>query len=115
MEVIKPIHQDLTNKTLLKKVCWRLHTEQQRELQPVSMKISAQKSFRGLAVLEIGVKIALICFNDCKNAILKLMSRFDVKPDAAAIKWAKTADEEFFMLKEEQHQQHMRFVNLEER
>ena len=57
-------------------------------------KLEHKTTFTDLAVLEIGVNIALICFNEGKNTFLKLMNRFDVKPDTAAIKWAKTADEE---------------------
>ena len=56
-------------------------------------KLVPKTFFSGLAVLGIGVNIALICFNDGKNYFLKLMSRFGGKPGTAAIKWAKTADE----------------------
>ena len=74
MEVIKPIYQDPTNKTLLKRCVGGFTQNRNESFNQSVWKLVPKTSFSGLAVLEIGVNIALICFNDGKNYFLKLMS-----------------------------------------
>ena len=94
MKVIKPIYEDLTNTTLLERSAGGFTRNSNESFNQSVWKLVPKTSFSGLAVLEIGVNIAVICFNDGKHAFLKLMNRFGVKPGTAAIQWAKTADEE---------------------
>lgn len=94
MEAIKPIYVDLTDKNLLEKCVGGFTQNSNESFNQSVWKLIPKTSFSGLSVLEIGIYIAVICYNDGKQAFLQLMKRFNVAPGTSALQWAKNTDDE---------------------
>ena len=94
MEAIKTIYEDLTRRDLLER-CMGGFTQNSNESFNQSIwKLVPKHSFSGLAVLEIGVYIAVTSFNDGRAGILEVMKRFNIQPGSSGVNWAKNADQE---------------------
>lgn len=102
MEAIKPIYTDLTDRNLLQKCVGGFTQNSNESFNQSVWRIVPKTFFSGLTVLEIGIYIAVICFNDGKTSFLDLMKRFNVLPGVSAVQWAKVTDEERIFYAERQ-------------